>query len=107
MAKIYRISQRVPLSAVLSISSELVVQLDSFLRIIFVNESFCTLAGTDSKNLVGKNIEYTPVALAFDELFVGFIERIREGVDGIEWSGEIELTSKGIIVFLPDRTHGF
>jgi PAS domain S-box-containing protein len=99
MAKIYRISQRVPLSAVLSISSELVVQLDSFLRIIFVNESFCTLAGTDSKNLIGKNIEYTPVALAFDELFVGFIERIREGVAGIEWSGEIELTSKGIIVF--------
>ena len=30
MAKIYRISQRVPLSAVLSISAESVVQLDSF-----------------------------------------------------------------------------
>jgi len=99
MAKIYRISQRVPLSAVLSISTELVVQLDRFLRIIFSNESFCELVGTDGKNLVGKNIEYTPVALVFDELFVGFIERIREGVAGIEWSGEIELNSKGIIVF--------
>jgi len=99
MAKIYRISQRVPLSAVLSISAESVVQLDSFLRIIFVNESFCTFAGTDCKNLVGKNIEYTPVALVFDELFVGFIERIKEGVAGSEWSGEIELRPKGIIVF--------
>ena len=99
MAKIYRISQRVPLSAVLSISTELVIQLDSFLRIIFTNESFCELVGTDGKNLVGKNIEYTPVALVFDELFVGFIERIREGVAGIEWSGEIELKSKGVIVF--------
>jgi len=99
MAKIYRISQRVPFSAVLSISAESVVQLDSFLRIIFVNESFCTLAGTDGKNLVGKNIEYTPVALVFDELFVGFIEKIREGVAGIEWSGEIELNAKGMIVF--------
>ncbi|MDD1710187.1 MAG: PAS domain S-box protein, partial [Methanoregulaceae archaeon] len=98
MAKIYRISQRVPLSAVLSISAEMVVQLDSFLRIIFVNESFCTLAGTDSENLVGKNIEYTPVALVFDELFVKFIERIKEGIAGIEWSGEIEFRSKGIIV---------
>src|SRR4030042_3233410 len=57
MAKIYRISQRVPLSAVLSISAESVVQLDSFLRIIFVNESFCMFVGTDCKNLVGKNIE--------------------------------------------------
>ena len=60
---------------------------------------FVRLAGTDSKNLVGKNIEYTPVALVFDELFVGFIERIREGVAGNEWSGEINLSSKGIIVF--------
>ncbi len=99
MAKIYRISQRVPLSAVLSISAELVVQLDSFLRIIFANESFCELVGTDNKNLAGKNIEYTPVALVFDELFVKFIERIREGVAGIEWSGEIKLPSKGIILF--------
>jgi PAS domain S-box-containing protein len=99
MAKIYRISQRVPLSAVLSISAESVIQLDSFLRIVFVNESFCSLAGTDSTNLVGKNIEYTPVGLVFDELFVKFIERIREGVAGNEWSGEINLRSKGIIVF--------
>jgi len=99
MAKIYKISQRVPISAVLSISSELVVQLDSHLRIVFANEPFCMLVGTDSKNLAGKNIEYTPVALVFDELFMGFIERIREGVAGYEWSGEINLNSRGIIVF--------
>ena len=99
MAKIYRISQRVPLSAVLSISTELVIQLDIFLRIVFVNESFCTFVGTDSKDLTGKNIEYTPIALVFDELFVKFIERIREGIAGVEWSGEIEFRSKGIIVF--------
>jgi PAS domain S-box-containing protein len=99
MAKIYRLSQRVPLSAVLSISAESVIQLDSFLRIIFVNESFCSLAGTDSTNLVGKNIEYTPVALVFDELFTGFIERIREGITGHEWSGEIHLNSRNSTLF--------
>jgi PAS domain S-box-containing protein len=99
MAKIYRLSQRVPISAVLSISAESVIQLDSFLRIIFVNESFCSLAGTDSTNLVGKNIEYTPVALVFDELFTGFIERIREGIAGHEWSGEIHLNSRNSTLF--------
>ncbi len=99
MTKIYKISQRVPLSAVLSISSELVVQLDGFLRIVFVNEPFCAFLGTDSKNLVGKNIEYTPVALVLDELFVGFIERIREAIAGQEWSGEIVFRSKGNIAF--------
>jgi PAS domain S-box-containing protein len=99
MAKIYTISQRVPVSAVLSVSSDLVLQLDRFMRIIFANEPFCTLVETDSKHLLGKNIEFTPVALVFDELFVGLIERIREGVTGNVWSGEIELRSKGILVF--------
>jgi len=99
MAKIYMLSQRVPLSAVLSISSELVMQLDSSLRIIFANEPFLKLVRTDSKNLLGKNIEYTPVALVFDEAFTGFIENIRKGITGKEWSGEIALSTKDIILF--------
>jgi PAS domain-containing protein len=49
MAKIYMISQRVPLSAVLSISSDLIIQLDSSLRIIFANEPFPALVGTERK----------------------------------------------------------
>lgn len=99
MAKIYRISQRVPVSAVLSVSSESVLQLDRYLRIVFANEPFCTLVGSGSKNLLGKNIEYTSVALVFNELFVGLIERIREGVTGNGWSGEVELKSKGLLLF--------
>ncbi|MCK9590664.1 MAG: PAS domain S-box protein [Methanoregula sp.] len=99
MAKIYMLSQRVPLSAVLSISSELVIQLDSSLRIIFANEPFLKLVRTDNKNLIGKNIEYTPVALVFNESFTGFIENIREGITGKEWSGDIALTTKDIILF--------
>ena len=99
MAKIYMLSQRVPLSAVLSISSELVMQLDSSLRIIFANEPFLKLVEIDSKNLLGKNIEYTPVALVFDDLFPGFHENIREGLMGKEWSGEIALSTKDIILF--------
>ena len=71
----------------------------SYLRIVFVNEPFCTLVGTESKDLVGKNIEYSSAALIFDELFVGFIERIREGIPGQEWAGEIILRSKGVIVW--------
>ena len=99
MAKIYVLSQRVPLSAVLSISSELIMQMDSSLRIIFANEPFLKLIGTDSKSLVGKNIEYTPVALVFDEVFTEFIENIRQGIAGEEWSGEIALNTKDIILF--------
>ena len=99
MAKIYMISHRVPLSAVLSISSELIMQLDSSLRIIFANEPFLNLVETDSKTLLGKNIEYTPVALVFDEAFTGFLENIKEGINGKEWAGDIELTIKDLIFF--------
>jgi PAS domain S-box-containing protein len=84
---------------VLSISSELVMQLDSSLRIIFANEPLLNLVETDSKTLLGKNIEYTPVALVFDEAFTGFLENIREGINGKEWAGDIELTIKDLIFF--------
>jgi PAS domain S-box-containing protein len=97
MAKIYILSQRVPLSAVLSISSELVIQLDNSLRIIFANEPFLKLVGTESKSLLGKNIEYTPVALVFDEAFTRFIENIKEGINGKDSAWDIVLTKKDLI----------
>jgi len=99
MAKIYSLSQRVPLSALLSISSELVLQLDNSLRVIYANEPFLLLVGTDSKNLSGKNIEFTPIALVFEDFFTEFIENLRDGVQGKEWSGEIFHRSKNITWF--------
>ena len=99
MAKIYTLSQRVPLSALLSISSELVLQLDSSLRIIYANEPFLLLVGTDDKNLLGKNIEYTPVALVFEDFITEFIKNLKKGVSGKEWEGEILLRPQDISLF--------
>jgi len=97
MAKIYMLSQRVPLSAVLSISSELVIQLDNNLRIIFTNEPFLDLIGADEKDLLGKNIEYTSVAIVFEDIFSFFLGKIRGGLNGKEWSGEVALSAKDIL----------
>lgn len=99
MGKIYTLSERVPLSEVLSISSELVIQLDKSLRITFANEPFLHLIGTERKHLIRKNIEYTPVALVFDASFPLFMENIRKGIAGEKWAGEISLSSKDIVVF--------
>src|SRR5512136_474508 len=99
MAKIYTLSQRVPLSALLSISSEMVLQLDNSLRIIYANEPFLLLVGTDIKNLSGKNIEFTPVALLFDEEFSQLLENIKKGIAGKEWSGEIYLIAHDTLLF--------
>ncbi len=98
MSKVYVPSKRVPISAVLSISSDLVLQLDRFQRIVFANEPFLQLIGTESRHLLGKNIEFTPVVTVFDQSFAGFLERVRRGIAGEEWAGEIELTSPGIIL---------
>lgn len=99
MAKIYMVSQRVPLSAVLSISSELVLQLDNNLRIVFINEPFLDLLGTEEKLILGKNIEYTPVNPVFDESFPRLLEKIQEGLNGKEASGDIFLPLKDLIFY--------
>jgi len=99
MAKIYKPSQRVPLSAILSISSELVLQLDNTLRIVFVNESFLDLIGTNEKEILGKNIEYTPVTTVFDHLFPRLLREIHDGLNGKEASGDISLNLKDRIFF--------
>ncbi len=99
MAKIYTLSQRVPLSALLSISSELILQIDNSLRVIYANEPFLLLVGTDSKSLLGKNIEYSPVATMFDDLFPQFIEKIKEGIAGNQWADDIILPTKDFIFF--------
>ncbi|HJX56560.1 MAG TPA: PAS domain S-box protein [Methanoregula sp.] len=98
-SKIYMLSRRVPLSPVLSISSDFVILLDYFLRIIFANEPFLNLIGTTSKKMTGKNIEDTPVARVFGESFARFIEKLNDGIEGKEWSGELELSTKNMILF--------
>ncbi|MFA5414530.1 MAG: PAS domain S-box protein [Methanoregula sp.] len=96
MAKIYRLSQRVPVSAVLSISSELIMQLDRSLRIIFANDPFLTFLSVSSKDLFGKNMEYSPVFSVFEEVYDGFVDRIKRGIAGAEWRGEMILAERQI-----------
>ncbi|MCX6689419.1 MAG: PAS domain-containing protein, partial [Methanoregula sp.] len=97
MAKIYTLTQRVPVSAVLSISSELIMQLDKNLRIIFANEPFLSFLSVSATDLFGKNIEYSRVLPVFEEIYSEFVDRIRSGIAGTEWSGELALKERGII----------
>lgn len=96
MAKIYTLTQRMPISAVLSISSELIMQLDRSLRIIFANDPFITFLSATSKDLFGKNIEYSPVFSVFEDIYGEFVDRIKNGIDGTEWTGELTLNERGI-----------
>jgi len=88
MAKIYALAHRVPISAVLSISSEYIMQLSGSLRIVFINEAFAQLLMTPAADLTGKNIEYTPFVTVFDDVYDRFIGHVKAGLEGTEWSGE-------------------
>ena len=54
MAKVFTLSQRVPLSAMLSYSKELIMVLDNESRIIDVNDNFLTLLNLSRQDTLGK-----------------------------------------------------
>jgi PAS domain S-box-containing protein len=58
MAKVYTISQRVPLSAMLSYSKELIMVLDTEFRITDINDNFLHLLQLQRQETLGKNISY-------------------------------------------------
>jgi PAS domain S-box-containing protein len=97
MAKIYRLAQRVPLSAMLSISSELIMLLDGSLRVIYANEPLLKFLETTQNDLYGKNIEYTPCVTVCDDAFDTLKKHIKNGLAGKEWSGELSLKNKEIV----------
>jgi len=58
MAKVFTLSQRVPLSAMLSYSKDLIMVLDNESRIVEINDTFLSLLHLSQKDTVGKNIAY-------------------------------------------------
>lgn len=58
MAKVYTISRRVPLSAMLSYSKELIMVLDEADRIIDINDNFLALLELPRNQAIGKNVAY-------------------------------------------------
>jgi PAS domain S-box-containing protein len=58
MAKVFTLSQRVPLSAMLSYANELIMVVDEDLRIVDINENFLNLLHLSREETVGKNLAY-------------------------------------------------
>ena len=58
MAKVFTLSQRVPLSAMLSYSKELIVVLDEDRRIVDANDRFLQILALERADVIGKNIGF-------------------------------------------------
>lgn len=99
MAKMYTLAKRLPVSSVLSISSELVMQLDNGQRVFYANDPLLTFLGAPAKDMFGKNIEFTPFAVVFEDVFPELLERFRKGLKGEEWHGELSRPIRGSSFF--------
>lgn len=55
-AKVFYLTHRLPISALVSIASDLVVTLDEKYRILFVNNGFCNLFAVQKEDAVGNHI---------------------------------------------------
>ncbi|NMB78797.1 MAG: PAS domain S-box protein [Methanomicrobiales archaeon] len=98
MAKLYSLSQRLPVSSVLSISSEYVMQLDRNFRIIFLNAPFLELLELTEQDVIKKKIDFTRIPVLFDEEYPRLLRWISEGLSGVERKGEIYLSTKAKIL---------
>jgi len=85
-AKVFYLSQRVPIAAMLNFSSDLVLVLDRDRRIVQANDAVCTFAGKDRDEITGRSIEDSPLA-AFDHPLIR--SRITDALNGREVTEEL------------------
>lgn len=81
MAKVFTLSQRVPLSAMLSFSNELILVLDNDHRITEINDNFLSLLDMERSEVVGKQIDYiSPRDVDIHELLETLIQESEKPV---------------------------
>jgi len=76
MAKVFTLSHRIPLSAMLSYSKELIMVLDQENRVIQINDNFLNILGISRDDATGKNIEYlSPPSIKVQELLEDIVSK--------------------------------
>jgi len=85
-AKVFYLSQRAPIAAMLNFSSDLVLVLDRDRRIVQANDAVCAFAGRERDEILGKSIEESPLA-AFDHPLIR--SRITDALNGSEVTEEL------------------
>ena len=80
-SKVYFSSQRLPVSAMLSLSSDLILLLDRDLNIVNVNDRFLKVMNYSRDDVINKNIRVFSFPIRFDPDLSPFI---KEALDGTE-----------------------
>ncbi|MBN2733383.1 MAG: PAS domain S-box protein [Methanomicrobiaceae archaeon] len=87
-AKVFFISQRAPVSAMLNFSSDMVAVVDSELNIVQVNDALCSLLEVKRCDIIGKELRNSPL-VGFDHPLIN--ERLKFALEGEETVDEIKI----------------
>jgi PAS domain S-box-containing protein len=91
-SKVYFISQRMPISAMLSLSSDLIMVLDKDMNIMNVNDSLLAFTGMSREELFYKKIQLFAIPSMFKP---SFMPRIKDAIDGKESVAEARYEKNG------------
>ncbi len=95
-AKVYTLSQRVPFSQMLNLSSDLLLVLDQNLVILQVNDPFTRVFGHTADDLIGTSIGQSGLLLPLSEKY---LSRMRDSITGSEHVTTDRLEIKGTEYF--------
>jgi len=96
-AKVYYLSQRVPLRAMLDFSTDAIVILDTNLTVVQANDNFLVLAGTTRESLIGTSVRGSSLPVFSDE---NIIADIQDSLKGISTGKEIAWQNEDRDIFL-------
>lgn len=77
-AKMYSLAQRVPISAFLCFTRNLIVVLDRYGTIVQINEQFLRLAGLKKEDVIGENIREVAIPVISTEETLAIIEGVEK-----------------------------
>jgi PAS domain S-box-containing protein len=96
VAKVYFLSQRVPVSAMLEFSSDLIIMIDHTGKILQVNEQILTLLDEKRESLLGKQI---------DEISTPFIHNLPITTEGSDQGGRSEIVTEKTFLIRDEKYH--
>ncbi|UUX91289.1 PAS domain-containing protein [Methanoplanus endosymbiosus] len=91
-AKVFFISQRAPISAIINFSSDMVVVLDSSQVIVQANDHLCNMIGIAKEDLIGEEIRNSAL-VGFDHPLIN--NKIQSALEGQETTDEIRIVRGG------------
>lgn len=91
-SKVYYLSQRMPISAMLSLSYDIIILLDKQLKVLNVNDKFLELSGVGREDILYKSIDHLAFPIQFEP---SLMPNIKEALQGTESSAEAYYKKNG------------